>query len=286
MTFFSDEELGEEDTEAEEVPAAVQVHAAPEEDDEDLELESLGEDVERRLEVAALFKILLQGTLFDDSSVAAKIVEKRVKAFVKAELMALVGMGQPMVMAGAAPATSDFTPQEVSVLKAVAAGVLKKSNGPALTVPPPPPGAPQLRSRSVPQVPGTPARPASPARPQAAPAPRKPASQTPAKATPAPPTKKGKVVSEYTTEEGERVRDVRRAGRLIKQYFNADGKLLKEKDVTPQARPQNGFPPPSIQMLEAMSHQQAVASVSSRMEAMASSGETSVLALPGALQGE
>jgi hypothetical protein len=279
MTFFSDEEFGEEHAEA--ANAALDELTAPpapqvDEDAEDAEIEDLGEDVERRLEVASLFKTLLQGRLFDESTNAAKFVEKRVKAFVKSELKALIGMGQPM----RPTVEADFSAEEVGALKAVAAKVLNKGAVPAA---PAAPVAPQLRSRPIPSTPTVAPRPATPTskapppKPAAKPAPAKPA----AKPTQAPPSsKKTAVVSEYVTEEGERVRDLRRAGRLIKQYFNKEGKLIKEKDVTPQARPRNGIPPPTPQALQAISHQQAVASVSARMETMAASADTSVLALP------
>jgi hypothetical protein len=296
MPFFSDEDPGEEQqpqaTEqvAEELTQPVQAQRLEEEDD-DPELEDLGEDVERRLEVAALYKLLLQGGLFEgqEGSVATRIVEKRVKAFVKAELKALIGMGQPMTFAAPAPAASEFTSAEVQVLKAVAAKVLDKGSVPTPTKAPATPA--QLRSRTVPPPPAAVVRPTIPGTTPKKPAPAAPVAPKPAaKATPAPaPTaviKEGSVLSEYETEKGYRIRDVRRKGRLIKQYFDPNGKLFKERDITPQSPSRKSIPPPSKQVMEAMSQQHAIASVSSTMEDMAANGHSSLLAIPGALQGE
>src|SRR5262249_21609094 len=52
-------------------------------------------EVERRLEIASHYRLLLQDRLFESTSLAARQVEAEVRAFVKERLEILVGMRQP-----------------------------------------------------------------------------------------------------------------------------------------------------------------------------------------------
>lgn len=254
MTFFSDENFetdpAQEALDELDAPEST-VEEMVEDDEEDEELEDLGEDVERRLEVAGLYKTLLQGGLFQESTPSAKMVEKRIRSFVKAELKALIGLGEPMRLAQA----PDFSPDEIEALRAIAAKVLGKG-----------PLPPALRPRPIP----APVQVAPKTAPKPAPKPtsKKPQPKPTAKMTDKTPKKtQDKVLAQAQTENGEVVREVRKGGRLIRQYYDSKGTLVKENDITPQVKPKGGHPFPSTpQALAAVMEQQAIASVNYNAE--------------------
>lgn len=134
-------------------------------------------DVDQRLEVATYFRTLLRQSLFSDASSAARIVERKVRVFVKEQLEILLSL-RPEA-APAAVVVPQFDEAEVAALKMVAARLIKKPDlaPPAPTVKPvavpPAPRVPTVVPAVVTRRPAAPlaAVPAAPAVRSAAPAP-------------------------------------------------------------------------------------------------------------------
>lgn len=196
--------------------------------------ERLDEDVELRLEVASLYRLLLRGDLFSDTSnsEAATMVERRVRAFVKSELKTLLGIGGTLQQPQVAEAKPQFTEDEVTALKAVAAKITGKPailNQPTKT-------QPSLKKTEVPQ--GTKVEPR-----RLVPVETK---STIAKNPPKP----------QKTEQTKK-----KPGRVVKEYVNTSGQVVEKRDVTPQTVVPGMIPQPTPQQLSAIMEQQAMASV-------------------------
>lgn len=78
-------------------------------------------EVERRLELAQYYRLLLNDSLFNNRSEAAATVEAEVRDFVRSRLEILLGVKKEQVKA-----VSDFNDDEIQALKAVASRLLKK----------------------------------------------------------------------------------------------------------------------------------------------------------------
>lgn len=81
-------------------------------------------EVQRRMKLAECYSAVFSHPMFPNSTEYSKIVEKEFKAFAITRLEELMGVRQSGTNPGAA---SPFTPEELSVLKQVAATVLNKA---------------------------------------------------------------------------------------------------------------------------------------------------------------
>jgi hypothetical protein len=82
-------------------------------------------DVEKRLEIASYYRLLLRENLFDNDSEAGATVLKEVRGFIKDRLQVLLGLKAEKV-AVVAPAQKLFSDDQLQALKALANKVLKK----------------------------------------------------------------------------------------------------------------------------------------------------------------
>ena len=78
-------------------------------------------DVDQRLEVALCYRSILKGSFFDAPTASSTIVERELRGFVKGRLGLLLNAEKEL-----APAPSQFTADEVTALKTLAAHVLKR----------------------------------------------------------------------------------------------------------------------------------------------------------------
>ena len=120
-------------------------------------LDSEISEAERRFNKAALYKQWVSGRLFgDNDSPEVLEVEKEFKDFARLQLKKLIGIEQEEEK----PASSDFTPEQVTVLKTLADQLLKKPTlmKPAESKPQAPkkPQQPVLKPRQAPVKPPTP----------------------------------------------------------------------------------------------------------------------------------
>jgi hypothetical protein len=248
----------EADDAAEDVVASLDEEVTQDDLEDDSSLES---DVQRRLEVASLYKTLLSDSFFTKDSEAARIVTKRLRRFVTAELKALLGMGAPP------QAESAFTPAQTDALRRIADKVLEKDGlSPATTTPASPqpalrqveqPREVALRKRSVPAT--APMAKAEPApKPAARPVAQvaKPSPKTTTKGGPVGPTKAKVKVTQVNKDAGDgekkifRKEEVTENNRLVQKYIDEKGRPLGSesvavRDVTPQVRPPDALPMPS-----------------------------------------
>lgn len=235
-----------------ETPSTDYFTESSEDDEDDLQLE----DVDRRIEVANLYRALLKGGgLFDQSSSASKIVEKRIGNFVKTELRILLGMDKPPQPTAVAPPL--FSPDEVDILKSIAAKLTVRVNNPAEAKPvnAQPAPTPVLRKTQLPPPKQTIAKsPTPPAKVVARPSTPKPA----------PPVVKPKAKEHVAAKDGtilkeeDGKRTVKKGGRIIKQILDDSGQVTSERDVTPQVRPADAIQPLSASELEMVYHRQAM----------------------------
>ena len=107
--------------------------------------DALETEVERRFEVAMCYRMLLKGSLFNDSTDASKTVEKEARAFFKDRLETLLGIRATKPVVAETPLP--FDKEEVKVLKEVARRLLKK---PELAPPVEKPVQPVLRQAALP----------------------------------------------------------------------------------------------------------------------------------------
>lgn len=89
-------------------------------------------DVDLRLETADFYRAILKHEFFDGTSQAANLVEDEIRNFIRGRLEVLLGIRSPQAEADTVP-QSEFTPEEIQALKALASKVLHK---PALALPP------------------------------------------------------------------------------------------------------------------------------------------------------
>lgn len=242
----------------------------PEEDEEEID-KKLMQDVDSRLEIAGLYRQFLSGSLFDENSVAANVVQRRIRSFVKSELEELVGLGskRPDSKRGSTP-LDVFSENEVKALKALAAKVLKIDGKPSPEGPQlrkiqtqPAPEPPKLVKASV-TPPAAAVKPAPPQEKPKAPA-KKPSSfQARRQAQP------DELIEEAEDPEtGARYKIERKNGRIIKKFFDKNGRPMLRagdrkpivQDLTPQVRPTSAIPMPGQRGIEAAMENMANASV-------------------------
>ena len=271
--WWNERDHGPNDDAVDEVLSSVEDSSETDEAREDAEDVALSE-VEARIEVVSLYKLLLTGSFFEVDSSAARIVTKRLRKFVREEVETLLGMRSTTEAPGA---RLPFTPHQIEVLGRIADKVLQKDG----IVPPP---APVLLSRSESVTPQqalvSKAEPPSLAkRPAAAPTAKPRAAAAPAaapKRAPATPKRvrqpSAPTIKEVTTKDIPEAQKIFRKdstaanGRLIQEYVDAQGKSLGEKDATPQVRPPDAIPMPPPSAMFAITQTQA-------MQSLAASGE-------------
>jgi len=98
------------------------------------EVENQLSEVEKRLERAQYYNLILKDTLFDDDSESARVVEEELREFVRSRLGVLLGLKHEPRKEP--PKPPPFDEDEIQALKAMAARVLKK---PAILAPKPEP---------------------------------------------------------------------------------------------------------------------------------------------------
>jgi hypothetical protein len=248
--------------------------------------ESLEADVERRIEVVTLYKLLLSGSMFKGvDTPASRIVTARLRKFATDEVKKLLGMMQQQPKVAE---TAVFDADEIQALKSLAAKVLRRAPPPAQlatvdTQPMQPqlatvslPPAPQLAMREVAQQPQKP----------------KPVAQTQAKPQPpqagrrirkaeAPPEKK---VTEVTTADTPREHKIFRVdetknGRVSQSYVDYQNRPAlppgsAARDATPQVRPPDAMPMPNPHQMGMIMEQQAVTTVNSGLTSSVDGGAT------------
>jgi hypothetical protein len=259
-------------------------------------------EVERRLEVAQYYRLLLNDSLFSTSTPAAKVVEAEIRAFIRERLEDLVGIRTPKVVK-----SSDFSDEEMTVLKQFTARVLKNSK---LLEPNP---EPTVKKASPPAQ--TPSKTAS--KPRVAPTVNKVKVAPPAKTPKAPkPSQKAQAkhkepaaksvqkdepivvedisaLSEGDLNEGQVFFD-QKTSKTFRIVMNPQTDKLVKMDVTPRAVNPNRVPMPSGAQLEAVTHAHAVKSLESGgvkkydVQTASRPGDTGLvnLAIAASLKGE
>lgn len=237
--------------------------------------------VEKRLELAKYYRLLMDGSLFNDDSDEAREVEDEIRGFVQQRLETLVGLRAPTALA-----TGQFSSEEVAVLKAVAAKVLKK---PSIVVPQPPvqKREPTLKTFSRKDKP-------EPALNTVTPPKRKPG--RPRKLpVPTPEQENQAIVDDMVRKEskpevikeGESIRKTVDGKRKFKRIIAPDGKPF-DIEVTEQAvaKAVPPTPMPSLNQLEMLSRQQAETTVTTFLNQDAAIAAMSVINKNGANNGE
>lgn len=235
-------------------------------DNDDLDdLDDQLEDVEKRLEVASLYRLLLKDRLFDLESPAARQVENRIRRFVKTELKVLLGLQAP-----ANAVKLPFTEDQLSALIHLADKVLGRSSAEA---------APSSTNNAVRRVESAPPaqavrqvrqpapvvrqQPVAPKRPAPTPAPRQ-ASPAPAAPGPKRRNKAPVVVKEQQISADSRdtaVTQIETNGRTTREYKDAEGRSMGKRDMTPQVRPSTALAMPTPDQMHSITSQQAMQSV-------------------------
>lgn len=266
--YWNDSEFAQVDESVDEVVQDLTAETI-EESDGEVDDSKLEADVERRLEVATLYKLLLGDTFFKVDSEAARIVTKRLRKFVREELNQLLGISRPQPVA-----QLPFTDLQVEVLRRVADKVVQRDGAPPVPAPVTAPVQP-VQALKPPRV----EKPVQGLAKREAPAPKPAPAKTPTAkpATKHPPAAPKRVrnapaedkptLKEITHPDEPNEKKVFRKestenGRLVHEYINAQGQTISTKDATPQVRPPDAIPMPSQQMLGTIMEQQAVVSVS------------------------
>lgn len=265
---------------------ASEPQSSPNPEEDGVDDQKLDDDLELRLEVASLYKVLLGSDLFDEQSVAASTVKRRVRTFIRDELGVLLGIGRPS-QTQAPVVVKQFTDEEESILKSLVAKVkggvpATPAGTKAVTVSAAPARPASVLPKPKPKVvttapapkPKTPAPP--PQKPQAAPKPAPPKVQ-PATATDG---RDGLLLKEGTGVAGEEIRTIRRGGRKIKQWVK-NGRLINEQDLTEQRRPATAIPVPTLDQSEFVTMNAAQQSISSSMRRLARNNDRSAIAVIG-----
>lgn len=186
------EDSESEDATAETAAGIVEQLMAPDTEASDEPADYMAE-VDRRLDVAAFYRQLLRGSLFEGDSASAAIVEAEVRQFAVQRLEVLLNIrSEPVKVVEATPL---FTDLEVQTLRILLQQLVKKGMLPAAKVevqaPPPPPTPkpptikrvaapapitpPTVTKRVAPAVMATPSRPPVPVKKKPG---RKPGAQT------------------------------------------------------------------------------------------------------------
>jgi hypothetical protein len=236
--------------------------------------------VEERIEAANYLRALLTTDLFGgDASVAAGRVQRMVRSILRRELEILLGL--KMREAPVAVVESPFTPEEVNVLKLLAARARDRASGaPQVTVQPvtvtPPAPSVTVTPPKSPQV--TPVR-VAPSKQKPAPVKAKPQGQpqqkpssnkerAPAKQArkPEPPQPQGELppVDPVSGMHVEMKGEVRRTknGRIKRTLVVGDQKITN--DLTPQVVNPNRLPMPQGAQFTAITQMQAAETVNAQ----------------------
>lgn len=256
-----------------------QGYAVPPEVLPEAEVETELSEVERRLEKAHFYRMLIKHDLISSDSAEAIEVEEEIQNFVRGQLAILLGMKTLPVAA----VPFAFTDEEVEALKAVAAKVLQK---PQVLAAKPPPKAATITPVSEKPAPVVAVRPppepvVRAAAPKAEPPPPRRRGRPP-KSTPAPaPLQKSEGPMRPRTERptakeddlapGERIETVGgRRYKVVKRPVNdpatgkqkvgADGKPVFDDykiDITPKTMLPGVAPFPSTEVMNAIESQRA-----------------------------
>jgi hypothetical protein len=138
---FSEEEFKDDSQNGQSTEEAVleELEESPEVELADDELDS---EVEKRLEVAEYYRLILKQDLFNDRSEAASRVQKEIRSFVRGRLEVLVGLKpahQP-----SKPVELPFSPTQLEALKKMADVLIRKGGQR-------PPEGPSIKTVEVPQ---------------------------------------------------------------------------------------------------------------------------------------
>lgn len=216
--------------------------------------EALDHECEKRFEVATYYRALLKGSLFDEDSEAARIVESEARAFFKERLETLMGIRatKPVATERSLP----FSSEEIIALKAVAKRLVKK---PELVEARP--AEPVLRRTPAPNKPA----PVTVHSASTKPVVRQQSTQKPQAIRPQAP-KPVQVIQVPKSENGNGV--IEDTGKIIKEG-NKTYKLVRNElgsefrqDITGQGKPTNRVPTPSPQMASQISEAQAARQIS------------------------
>jgi hypothetical protein len=223
-------------------------------------------DVDKRLEVAHYYRMLLKGNIFEDQDAASMIVERELRMFVRERLSILLNL-----KGEATPnetKVGQFTEEEVTILKVWAAALKKKPSVVESMNQQPAKRPPMVRRQAGggvrPIVSSRPAPAQTPASTVPTPAPAAPVAPTPVAPTPVAPAPAA--AAKLAPAPGQ---SLRRA--ILKPMTTVDGVPLYDKatgkpimkNVTPQVRLSAAVPLPTAQ---AMSVATATASQRSFIE--------------------
>lgn len=218
--------------------AAEDVVQRLEQDEREAALDDQLTEVEKRLEVASYYRLLLNDHLFGTMTPAALEVEKEVRSFIRSRLEVLLGIKQET-----APAKDVFTEAEVAALKSVASKVLRK---PELAEPVKPAPAPAPSLRQV-----------------ASPVAKPPPALKKAVKEEAPAVKKAEPVRAEPTKRAEKTREAApvetgKQRKRYKQIVAPDGRTV-EIDVTPPGSSpvSKPIPTPTVAQLTQVTNSQA-----------------------------
>jgi hypothetical protein len=205
--------------------------SAPNDDDDDDDLEEQMDDVELRIEVASCYRQLLKSALFEDATDASRIVEKRLRAFAKADMRRMLGMYNASPPQKA-PVEPIFAPEVVEVLKRVAAGIMSKAGATRMEADAErPPALAQIKATDAPTIAKTQAPKVSTVAPLHSEAPRKKQQSRKQAAASPPPQKDGIIGTTATERPGEQVIVKRKGGRVVREYVR-NGHVVASQNVT------------------------------------------------------
>lgn len=244
MTFEWDaSDLGLDDSpELEESPAPPAAPAAPLR--REPEMVTTGNtkmtEVERRLEMAYYYRLLLNDSLFVDAdSEIAQFVEGEIRSFVQERLEILLGIKHPQ------PKAEGFTPIEVAILKKLTSKLVQRAEEPEPEPAPEPPRAPAVAPI------GPPARKKSGIRKVSA-----ATIDAPSKSTrTAQPEPTVTTAPQKPVEAPQSVEVPSDGSEFIEVEVN--GQKMRRRRSARQIRPPGALPPPGPAALEQMAHRES-----------------------------
>jgi hypothetical protein len=260
--YDANEEAEDDGQEPESEGAQVTDHAdkivanylAQHQEDEDEPDDGYMERVDERLEVTTHYRILLQGSLFDSDTPAARIVEKEVRRFVRNRVEVLLGIKREEAVPAPPPVVLPFSESEIVALKTLAAAAMRSSSFSGASEAPK--QEPQLRKAQTPVPAPTPtvvrkaSKPAPVAKTQPAPPSTPPKAPVPA---PIPTTTQTK-----PPKPGKPGKPGRKRGYIKKEVVNPETGETTVITKVEQQNPADRLPWPSANMFTAMT--EAVAS--------------------------
>lgn len=260
---FDDGDISEEV--AEEIQ---QVYDAPVQAPTEEDVDEQMSEVEKRLEMAQYYRLLLSDSLFDSPSSpeVAERVESEIRDFVRSRMSVLVGVGteqkkSPQLMTDdeAKLLREIANPEVIRVIKELAAKLLKKPS--IMDFKPKPVAAeepkPQPKVNKEPTLRRVPPRPGARQGNRAAPPPSAQAQQP--------------IVIEGD-QEVPVAKPGQRQRKVFRKIVTEDGKVIKQ-DVTPQAKPVGVQPIPTPRTKEQISLAMATASATHGQVAVSTLGK-------------